>query len=107
MQSVVAGNPAESAGMQAGDQLLRLDGEEIATQDDLRKVLAAHKPGDAVAFQAAADFAKSQFGFDVTESEIRGRLEEVVFGVPDPVNPGLRGLQVLRGDYNAVVRITV
>ncbi len=62
--------------------------------------------GDTVAFQAAADFAESQFGFDVTESEIRGHLEEVVFGVPDPANPGLRGLQVLRGDYDAVVRIT-
>jgi peptide/nickel transport system permease protein len=62
--------------------------------------------GDSGAFQAAADFARKQFGLPITESEIRGRLEAVIFGVPDPLNPVIEGFQVLRGDYTATVRIT-
>ena len=48
VDSVISGSPAEAAGMQAGDRLLRLDGQPIATPDDLERVTSAHQPGDTV-----------------------------------------------------------
>ena len=62
--------------------------------------------GDASAFQSAAQFAADQLGIEVSESEIRGRLEEVVFGTPAAFGAGVEGLLVLQGDYVATVRIT-
>ena len=62
--------------------------------------------GDAAAFQTAAGFAADHLGIEVSESEIRGRLEEVVFGTPAQGATGVEGLGVLQGDYVATVRIT-
>ncbi len=48
VQSVHSGSPAAAAGLEADDRLLGLDGQEIATHDDLKRVMAAHRPGDTV-----------------------------------------------------------
>jgi hypothetical protein len=46
VDSVDPGSPAEAAGVEPGDELVRLGGEDVATLDRLRSVLAAHDPGD-------------------------------------------------------------
>ena len=48
VSAVVPDSPAATAGLQIGDSMIRLDGEEVATQEDLQRVLAAQKPGDTV-----------------------------------------------------------
>ena len=48
VESVILDSPAAVAGLQAGDRLLTLDGQQVANMDDLEKVMAAHQPGDAV-----------------------------------------------------------
>lgn len=45
---IVAGTPAEQAGLQQGDEITSLDGTPIATSDDLRTALFSHHPGDTV-----------------------------------------------------------
>jgi len=40
--------PAQAAGWQAGDVIIKMDGTDIKTIDDLAAVLARHKPGDTV-----------------------------------------------------------
>jgi predicted metalloprotease with PDZ domain len=43
-----AGSPMYAAGITAGDRLLTLGGQALATTEDVSRVLAAHKPGDRV-----------------------------------------------------------
>jgi len=45
---VRSGAPADDAGLESGDVVTKLDGDEINDGDDLRGAIAAHKPGDKV-----------------------------------------------------------
>ena len=48
IQSVMPGSAAAAAGVQVGDELIRLDGREVVTHDQLKSVMSAHQPGDTV-----------------------------------------------------------
>ena len=52
VQSVVPDSPAAKAGMQDGDQIMKLDDEEIKSSDDLRNKLDTNLPGDTVVIVA-------------------------------------------------------
>jgi S1-C subfamily serine protease len=43
---VTSGSPADDAGLQQGDVITEVDGDEIASGDDLRRAVAAAEPGD-------------------------------------------------------------
>jgi S1-C subfamily serine protease len=45
---VVSGQPAEKAGLGAGDVITSLDGERVDTAADLGKLMLGHHPGDTV-----------------------------------------------------------
>ena len=45
---VVLGGPSDKAGLQRGDIILKLDGEDVNSVTDLRSKVAAHKVGDTV-----------------------------------------------------------
>jgi S1-C subfamily serine protease len=51
IQSVVPGSPAEQAGLVAGDTITTLDGQAIATYDQLSSLLLQHAAGDTVTLQ--------------------------------------------------------
>ena len=42
------GTPIYNAGLDRGDRITAIDGKTLATDDDLRAAIAAHKPGDKV-----------------------------------------------------------
>ena len=48
VRDVVAGSPAEAAGLRPGDVLTSLGGRDVAGPDDLQSAISAHKPGDEV-----------------------------------------------------------
>jgi serine protease Do len=52
---VVEGSPAEKAGLKAKDLIVKIDGQKIATLDDLSAVLAKKKPGDSVTVEVQRD----------------------------------------------------
>jgi S1-C subfamily serine protease len=60
--SVVAGGPADSAGLNAGDVITELGGEAVTNSTDVSRIVAAKQPGDHV------DIRVDRSGQDVTVS---------------------------------------
>lgn len=51
VQSLVAGGAAEAAGIQVGDLIVAVDGQDIRSFEQLRGVISAYSPGDTVAVE--------------------------------------------------------
>ena len=52
---VTLGAPAERAGLQRGDVILKLDGKEVNSVTDVRNIVAEHKVGDTVSVEYDRD----------------------------------------------------
>ena len=52
---VLDGTPAQSAGLESGDVILRIDGEEVATPNALSRRVAALAPGERVRIRVLRD----------------------------------------------------
>jgi putative serine protease PepD len=52
---VRSGTPAEDSGLEAGDVVTAVDGERVASGDDLRRLIDAQEPGDAVTLTVRRD----------------------------------------------------
>ena len=48
LAAVVAGGPADAAGIQAGDTIVAIGGTAIASSSMLTSVLSGHRPGESV-----------------------------------------------------------
>ena len=48
VMEVASGSPAQKAGIRAADIITAVDGDEVKTGGDVRRVLRPHKPGDTV-----------------------------------------------------------
>jgi serine protease Do len=51
VNSVEKGGPAEKAGVEAGDVILKFDGKTVSTSSDLPRIVGATKPGSKVSMQ--------------------------------------------------------
>jgi len=75
LSEVVSGGPAEKAGLEGGDEevrfqagkyeaggdvILSIDGQDIVEENDLARVIAAHKPGDEVTLTVLHDDKREQ-----------------------------------------------
>ena len=49
VEAVVAGSPAEAAGIQSGDIITRIDDTSLDANHTLSDLIAQHKPGDRIA----------------------------------------------------------
>jgi S1-C subfamily serine protease len=76
---VTKGSPAEQAGLQVGDVIVAVNGQELDTEHDLAGQIAALKPGDEVTLQVW-QFAGRRAGPDESfarrSSEVRVQLGE-------------------------------
>ncbi len=51
VNSVEKGGPAEKAGIEAGDVILRFDGKPVNSSEDLPRIVGGSKPGSSIAVQ--------------------------------------------------------
>ena len=66
--AVFPGSPAESAGLQEGDIIVAIDGEEIGPGADLSMLIVAFSPGDTITLRVLRDSSTSEF--EVTLGEL-------------------------------------
>jgi S1-C subfamily serine protease len=52
--AVTPGSPAEQAGLQEGDRILAVDGEEVGLEDNLEQLIGARQPGDRVTLEISS-----------------------------------------------------
>jgi len=63
--NVTPGSAAEKAGIRKGDVVLSLDGQKVATADDLRNRVAMYRPGTEITVQVLRDGKTRQMDVEV------------------------------------------
>jgi serine protease Do len=66
--AVFPGSPAEAAGLQEGDIIVAIDGEEIGAGVDLSMLIVPFSPGDTITLRVLRDSSTSEF--DVTLGQL-------------------------------------
>lgn len=91
VNSVEKGGPAEKAGIEAGDVILRFDGKPVNASEDLPRVVGGTKPGSKVTVQVWRNKATRDFQVVVAEiSDDRGGRQPR--GKPQPPAVGEFGM---------------
>ena len=54
-EAVFPGSPAEAAGLQAGDIVVSVDGEQLSADTDLSTLILPHEPGDTITLRVLRD----------------------------------------------------
>jgi S1-C subfamily serine protease len=78
IQRVLSGSQAETAGLQDGDVLVRIDGQRIYTPDEVRRVSRDQDAGDMVSIEVLRDGRRIQayiprgpFGISMDSDSVR------------------------------------
>jgi S1-C subfamily serine protease len=67
VERVVAGSPAERAGLAARDVILRVDSQPVTSMNVLVRAVRAHRPGDVITVEIVRD--KQRHGMTITAAE--------------------------------------
>lgn len=70
-------SPAESAGLQEGDVILELNGNEVRTATDFRVDIASRKPGDIVELEIFRDGSTQTLEVELAELDMEERASSV------------------------------
>ncbi len=62
ISSVLSGEPAQAAGLAAGDRITSIDGQTISSDTALSKLILSHKPGDKVSLSWIDSSGQSHTG---------------------------------------------
>ena len=84
VNSVEKGSPAEKAGIEAGDVILRFDGKPIAASDDLPRIVGGTRPGSKVTAQVWRNKASRDVQVVVAELPEEARAGRGGRGAPKP-----------------------
>ena len=69
-QPVIPGSPAEAAGLQAGDVIVAINGEQITVDTDLSMLIVPHEPGETITLRVLRDNSAREV--EVTLGELPG-----------------------------------
>ncbi|MBU1320607.1 MAG: PDZ domain-containing protein [candidate division Zixibacteria bacterium] len=68
IDDVVDDSPAEDAGIRRGDVIVKFDGADIKSSEELSKAVAGHEPGDEVQVVVLRDGEEKTFDVDLDKS---------------------------------------
>ncbi|MGH8616594.1 MAG: DegQ family serine endoprotease [Burkholderiales bacterium] len=86
VSSVEKGGPADKAGVEAGDIILRFDGKPVASSEDLPRLVGATKPGTKATLQVWRNKAARELQVVVSEMPEEARTAQR--GGPQPPRRG-------------------
>ncbi|MCL4798340.1 MAG: DegQ family serine endoprotease [Burkholderiales bacterium] len=78
VNAVEKGGPAEKAGVETGDIILKFDGKDVGSSTDLPRIVAATRPGSKVSMQVWRKGARRDLGVtvgEIPEERVAGRGE--------------------------------
>ncbi|MBI5059481.1 PDZ domain-containing protein [candidate division KSB1 bacterium] len=79
ISEVVSGSPADNAGLKAGDVVVKVGGESVEDESDIRREIRSREPGEKLEFEVMRDGSTRTITVtlgDVRESEDMGALME-------------------------------
>ena len=88
---VIPDSPAEEAGLNRGDLIIAVEGEEIQTEDDLANIIHSYHPGDRITLTIQRPGADSPRQVSVTLSENPDAEGQAYLGIEYMRMPGFIG----------------
>ena len=96
VSSVEKGGPAEKAGVEPGDVILRFDGKPVSSSEDLPRVVGGTKPGSRVTMQVWRNKASRDVQVTVAElQDDRAARPSRRGGKPPAPTPGVLGMSLI------------
>ena len=96
VNSVEKGGPAEKAGVEPGDVILRFDGKPVSSSEDLPRIVGGTKPGSKVAMQIWRNKAARDVQVVVAElPDDRAAAQQKRGAKPPAAKPGVQGMSLI------------
>ncbi|MDB5926250.1 MAG: Peptidase Do [Betaproteobacteria bacterium] len=94
VNSVEKGGPAEKAGVEPGDVILKFDGKAVSSSEDLPRVVGATKPGSRVAMQIWRNKTARDVQVTVAELQDDRAAQQKRGAKPPAATPGVFGMSL-------------
>ena len=95
VSSIEKGGPADKAGLEAGDVILRFDGKPVTSSEDLPRIVGGTKPGSRAAVQVWRNKATRDFPVVVAELQDDRAGQKPRSGKPPVATPGVLGMSLV------------
>ncbi len=107
---IVEDSPAEKAGLKVDDVVTSVNGEAVRNMNDLRRIVAAVKPGEKASIELVRDGKKMSVAAVVAARPDEREAEQSDARVSEPVKPELAllnglGLEELNRNYRGQLQI--
>jgi thiol-disulfide isomerase/thioredoxin len=101
VQSVMHGSPAEAAGLESGDRILRIGAEDVASARDVVRIVSSHRGGDRIGLSLVRDGAERLLPVVLTARPDPDEMLKLELG--GDVAPPWRPLATVRGSVPATL----
>ena len=99
---VTRGGPAADAGLEPGDVIIGFDGQRVADEDDLVRMVVGTRPGTTVPLQIVRD--RTEQTVNITIGELHLEAESQIAGRTAPPQPASTGFGLSLNDITPEVR---
>jgi serine protease Do len=87
LEAFTEGSPAEKAGMEPGDIVVKIDGKPVDRVSTLQRLIRMHQPGDVIELEASRFGEHKNFKVKLIEAPSDERVVASTAGAPKPAAP--------------------